>query len=179
MTRGHRGLLALRCTTLSFATPRRFIPAHRSFPRTPIQTPPPRNEEITNDEPSITNYDHEIHSNELVTFFHEATRSGEVIVAERLLRVPHSPASLPTRKWSNRKGRRGLGTCFLDPTVGPLARVFLVAPRRRDGLNAMGIPQPAGTAQVSLVFSHPDLPIRLSLCWTSKQLTFELNGGVG
>src|SRR5262245_6448000 len=31
MTRGHRGSLALRCRTLSFLAPCRFIPAHQEF----------------------------------------------------------------------------------------------------------------------------------------------------
>ncbi len=50
----------------------------------PPSTLSQRREEIADVEPLITNYDDEIHSNELVTFFREATRSGEVIVAEQL-----------------------------------------------------------------------------------------------
>ena len=34
MTRGHRDWLNLRCTTLSFATPCRFIPALSAMPGT-------------------------------------------------------------------------------------------------------------------------------------------------
>jgi len=48
----------------------------------PPSTLSQRREEIADVEPLITNYDDEIHSNELVTFFREATRSEEVVDAK-------------------------------------------------------------------------------------------------
>src|SRR6266852_1190678 len=48
----------------------------------PPSTLSQRREEIADVEPLITNYDDEIHSNELVTFCREATRTEEVVDAK-------------------------------------------------------------------------------------------------
>jgi hypothetical protein len=47
MTRGHRGLLALRCTALSSASPCRFIPAHPPDPLRPQPYPHQRRSRTT------------------------------------------------------------------------------------------------------------------------------------